>query len=131
MTAPAWERVDPFELPDWLGTDDVTWSARAALGRPTVPGVLHSDRGADELRCDLLAADVAAPAPVVDEATRTRVHVAWRDGQVELLSCAGRLTLAVPGTSHDADLVLEAIGRFANAVGALAGHYGVRLRAGH
>ena len=23
--------VDPFDLPDWLGTDEVTWSADAGL----------------------------------------------------------------------------------------------------
>ncbi|GAB3867264.1 hypothetical protein GCM10028801_40940 [Nocardioides maradonensis] len=126
-----WERVDPFELPDWLGDDDVTWSAECALGRPTVPGVLRSDTGSGELACDFLAADVACPAPLVDEATRTRIHQAWRDGQVELLSDGERLTLGVPGTAQDAGLVLEAIGRFANAVGTSPAHYGVRLRAGH
>lgn len=131
MTPRSWERVDPFELPDWLGTDDVTWSAQCALGKPLVPGVLRSDTGESELACDLLAADVACPAPCVDEPTRTRIHQAWRDGQVELLAGDGRLTLGVPGTAQDADLTLEAIGRLAQAVGALPGHYGVRLRAGH
>lgn len=126
-----WSRIDPFELPDWLGTDEVTWTASCALGKPMVPGVLHSDSGADEIICDLVAADIACPAPTVDEATRTRVHQAWRDGQVELLTCGGRLTLAVPGTAQDADLVLEAIGRLAQAVGARPARYGVRLRAGH
>ncbi|HJQ06307.1 MAG TPA: hypothetical protein VJ872_12720 [Nocardioides sp.] len=126
-----WESVDPFELPDWLGADDVTWSAECALGRPTVPGVLRSDDGSGELACDFLAADVACPAPLVDEPTRTRIHQAWRDGQVELLSDGERLTLGVPGTAQDAGLVLEAIGRFAHAVGTSPAHYGVRLRAGH
>lgn len=131
MTCRVFTPVDAFELPDWLGTDEVTWSASCALGRPTVPGVLHSDSGDDELVCDFVAADIACPAPIVDDLTRTRVHQAWRDGQVELLSCEGRLTLAVPGTAQDADLVLEAIGRLAQAVGAHPARYGVRLRAGH
>lgn len=131
MTARSWEPVDPFELPEWLGTDDVTWSALCALGKPRVPGVLRSDTGSGELTCDLLAADVACPAPSVDEPTRTRIHQAWRDGQVELLAEEGRLTLGVPGTAQDADLVLEAIGRLAQAVGASPAHFGVRLRAGH
>ena len=131
MTLRSWDQVDPFELPEWLGTDEVTWSATCALGRPTVPGVLRSDAGSGELLCDLLAADVACPEPSVDDTTRTRIHQAWRDGQVALLERDGRLTLAMPGTAQDADLVLEAIGRFARAVGTSPGHYGVRLRAGH
>ena len=126
-----WDRVDPFELPDWLGNNDVTWSAQCALGRSTVQGILTSDSGSGELACDVLGADVACPAPLVDEATRTRIHQAWRDGQIELLSGGGRLTIGVPGTTQDAVLVLEAIGRFAHAVGASPAHYGVRLRAGH
>ncbi len=40
----------------------------------------------------------------------------------------GRLTLAVPGTSFSADLVLEALGRFAKSVGAPAGQYLAALR---
>jgi len=123
--------VDPFDLPDWLGTDEVTWSAECALGRATVPGHLRSDAGTGEVACDLLAADVACPAPTVDEHIRTSIHQAWRDGQIALVTRGGRLTLAMPGVGQDADLVLEAIGRLALAVGARPGRYGVRLRAGH
>lgn len=130
MTPCTWDPVDPFELPEWLGTDEVTWSARCGLGRPTVPGTLVSDTRAAELPCDLLAADVACPAPTVDNPTRTRIHQAWRDGQVELLSSAGRLVVAVPGTAQDADLVLEAVARLARAVGAEPARFAVRLRAG-
>ena len=131
MPQRSWQEADPFALPEWLGTDEVTWSAQCALGRPTVPGLLRSDAGSGELACDLLAADVACPMPCVDDHTRTLIHLAWRDGQVQLLRAEDRLTLAVPGTSQDADLVLEAIGRFAHAVGADPEQYGVRLRAGH
>ena len=49
---------------------------------------------------------------------RTRAHLAWRHGQILLLECEDRLTLAVPGTSFTADLCLDAIGRLAKAVGA-------------
>ncbi|GAB2978055.1 hypothetical protein [Nocardioides montaniterrae] len=131
MTCRVFTSVDPFELPDWLGTDEVTWSASCALGAPTVPGLLRSDTHDAEIVCDLVSADIACPAPIVDDATRIRVHQAWRDGQVELLMCEDRLTLAVPGTAQDADLILEAIGRLASAVGARPSRYGVRLRAGH
>ena len=38
--------------------------------------------------CDLLAVDEAYPEPVVDDATRLRVHQAWRHGQVVIGSVA-------------------------------------------
>ena len=55
--------------------------------------------------CDLLAVDDAYPQPVADDDIRTRAHLAWRHGQILLLACEDRLTLAVPGTSFTADLV--------------------------
>jgi len=44
------------------------------------------------------------------------------------LEYGGRLTLAVPGTDFTADHVLEALERFAKAVGAPPGRYLAALR---
>jgi hypothetical protein len=61
---------------------------------------------------------------------RHDAHQAWRYGQVLLVSVDDRLTLAVPGTRFDADLVLDAMSRLAKAVGASPEHYTVLLRIG-
>lgn len=123
-----WTAVDPFELPEWLGVDPVTWSAVGPLSAGIVPGVLSSDRDGAELPCDLLAADVAVPAPVVDEPTRVRVHETWRRGEAHLLAREGRLTLGAPGVDFGAPRVLDAVARLARAVGAPPDHFAVRLR---
>jgi hypothetical protein len=70
--------------------------------------------------------DDAYPAPVAPDVLRVRVHQLWRHGEVLLLSDAGRVVLALPGSRLDAETVLEAVGRLARAVGATGG-YGVRL----
>ena len=128
--------IDPFDLPEWLGTRDVVWRADAGLrtghhvrGRLTT----GDDAGeAGEIVCDLLAVDEAYPEPVVDDATRLRVHQAWRHGQVVVGSLGTadgpRMVLAVPGTGFGPDLVLDALGRLARAVGAQAGRYAALLR---
>jgi hypothetical protein len=122
--------VDPFDLPEWLGQADVTWTAEAGLRSGyAVPGHLGAD-GEDPLPCDLLALDVAYPVPVAADSVRHDAHQAWRHGQVLLVRADGRLTLAVPGTGFTADLVLDALGRLAKAVGASEDHYSVRLRIG-
>lgn len=128
MTAPL-EDLDPFDLPDWLGEGRVTWAAAAGLRRGhRVPGQLAG--GGQELPCDLLAVDEAHPAPVTDDATRTRAHLAWRHGQILLLGEHGRVVLAVPGTGFTADLALDALGRLAKAVGASPDNYVALLRIG-
>jgi hypothetical protein len=127
---PALTAVDPFDLPEWLGEADVTWTAEAGLRSGyAVPGHLGAD-GHDALPCDLLALDVAYPVPVATDRIRHDAHQAWRYGQVLLVDADGRLTLAVPGTGFTADLVLDALGRLAKAVGASEDHYSVRLRIG-
>lgn len=123
-----WAEVDAFDLPEWLGTEEVTWSAAGRLAGGILPGVLRSDSSVAEIGCDLLAADVAHPAPVVDESTRVRVHEAWRRGQLHLVTHDGRLTLAAPGTDFTAPRVLDTVGRLAKAVGAPPDHFSVRLR---
>ncbi len=122
--------VDPFDLPEWLGEEDVTWAAESGLRTGyAVPGVLTSN-GHDPLPCDLLAVDEAFPLAVADEKVRHDAHQAWRHGQVLLVNVGDRLTLAVPGTRFDADRVLDALARLAKAVGASAEHYTVLLRIG-
>jgi hypothetical protein len=121
------EELDPFDLPDWVGEEDVAWAADRGLSGHLVAGRLSSSN-AEELPFDLLAVDQAYPAPVVDEATRTAVHQAWRHGQVLLLTRDGRATVAVPGTSFVADRVLEALTRVARAVGADPARWSVGLK---
>ena len=142
--------IDPFDLPEWLGTRDVVWRADSGLrtghlvrgrlgpGRDAGHDSGH-DSGDDaaeesEVACDLLAVDEAYPEPVVDDATRLRVHQAWRHGQVVIGSVdtadGARMVLAVPGTRLGPDLVLEALGRLARAVGAHAESYAALLRLG-
>ena len=54
-----WEALDPFELPETLGTEEVVWEAVDAIASgPVVRGLLEA--GADTtLACDLLAVDEA------------------------------------------------------------------------
>jgi hypothetical protein len=125
----SYDEVDPFDLPDWLGVEQVTWAAVVGLGSGhLVEGALTAD-GREPLGCDLLAVDDAYPAPVAPEAMRVRVHQLWRHGEVLLLTDAGRLVLALPGSRLDAETVLEAVGRLAHAVGSTEG-FGVRLQVG-
>ena len=119
--------VDPFDLPDWLGTSEVTWTATTSVrGAAHIEGTLGGDGG--DLACDLLAADQAYPEPLLDDAWRRQAHQAWTHGQVLLVEYDGRLTLAVPGTAYSADGVLETVGRLAKAVGVRPGRFAVTLR---
>ncbi|MDZ5662072.1 hypothetical protein HN031_16190 [Nocardioides sp. zg-1308] len=129
--------LDPFDLPEWLGTSDVVWRAEAGLrsghlvrGRLTSEDPGGAGGAAQELACDLLAVDEAYPEPVVDDASRLRVHQAWRHDQVVIGEVDARLVLAVPGTRFDPELVLDALGRLARAVGAHAERYAALLRLG-
>jgi hypothetical protein len=125
--------IDPFDLPEWLGTGDVVWRADEGLQTGhLVRGRLAADpaESSHEIVCDLLAVDEAYPAPVVDDATRLRVHQAWRHGQVVIGEHGARMVLAVPGTRFGPELVLDALGRLARAVGARAERYAVLLRLG-
>ena len=127
MTSAA--ELDPFDLPEWLGEGPVSWASDAGLTGHRVPGRLTGDAG-QALGCDLLAVDEAYPAPVVDEPTRTRVHQAWRHGQVLLLSLDDRAAVAAPGTEWTADRVLDALTRVARAVAADPARWSVQLGLG-
>ena len=119
--------VDPFDLPEWLGTGEVTWTAADSVrSGALVRGELAGD--GRTLGCDLLAADQAYPRPVLDEDWRQQVHQAWTYGQVLVVEYDGRLTLAVPGTGFTADSALEAIARLAKAVGVAPGRFLAALR---
>lgn len=119
--------VDPFDLPEWLGTEQVTWVARSSVHEGhRVEGELTTAR--DGLGCDLLAVDQAFPQAVVSEDWRQAAHQAWTHGQVLLIEYDGRLTLAVPGTGFTADRVLETIGRLAKAVGVKPSQFTATLR---
>jgi hypothetical protein len=123
--------VDAFELPDWLGTSQVTWAAETSVrGAQHIEGSLSATdaSGAERLACDLLAADVAYPQPILADEWRRQAHQAWEYGQVLLVTYDGRLTLAVPGTAYSADGVLETIGRLAKALGVTPGRFVVCLR---
>ena len=123
--------ADPFDLPSWLAEGAVVWSAeRTSRGVPRAVGALRplSEAGApldagasDGLACDLLAVDVAHPRALVGEQWRARAHADWARGEVLLLDGGEgdreRLVLACPAYAFDADLVLEALGRLARAVG--------------
>ena len=121
-------QLDPFDLPEWLGEEEVTWSSESSLRTGhRVAGQLVGTMG-EQFPCDLLAVDEAYPAPTVDEDTRTRAHQAWRHGQILLVRGDDRLTLALPGTSFSADRVLDALARLARSVGAPPARWAVRLR---
>ncbi|WP_426244574.1 hypothetical protein [Nocardioides sp. LHG3406-4] len=132
MSPPPIVLVDPFDLPDWLGTGEVTWSADAGLRTGHhVRGILTSpDDDHHPLACDLLAVDEAYPAPVTCDRSRAAAHQAWQHGQVLIGRYDDRLVLAVPGTAFGADLVLDTVSRLAKAVGAAPERFAAHLRIG-
>ncbi len=120
--------VDPFDLPEWLGEEEVTWTPASGVRRQQrVAGTLTGE-GTEELACDLLAADAAYPIASVVETDRVAAHRAWHQGQLHLGLQATRLVLLVPGHEFTADLALTAIGRLARSVGADPRRYLVTLR---
>ncbi len=130
MTLPTPEEVDPFDLPDTLGTGEVAWTPHTGLGvGHLVCGELRPSEG-DPVPCDLLAVDQAYPVPVADDHTRAAAHQAWRHGQVYLGRLDGRLTLLVPGTGFDPGLALDALARLARALGASPEDFVAHLRLG-
>ncbi|KRF17188.1 hypothetical protein ASG90_07710 [Nocardioides sp. Soil797] len=130
MSLPPLLQVDAFDLPEWLGTTEVTWHSdrEAPATLHHLHGRLVSDEG--ELACDLLAVDQAFPTPVAGSADRTLVHQAWRNGQVILAEYDGHLALVVPGTGFTADRILATLGRLAKAVGARPEQFVAALRVG-
>lgn len=121
--------VDPFDLPEWLGTAEVTWRAlRTERGGHLILGVL-AGAGA-ELPCNLLAVDQAWPHAVASAEVRERVHLTWRNGEVELVELDGDLTLLTPGAGFSSSRVMVVLERFTRAVGARADRYVAAIRLG-
>lgn len=117
--------AEPFDLPDWIGSGECTWTASDSVGGGRVDGVLT---GAGRLELAVLAADVAYPSAVVAERLRHATHQAWEHGQALLLADGTGYTLAVPGTVLDVDALCEAIRRFAGSVGADTARFTVAVR---
>ena len=127
MTTPDVSSIDPFDLPEWLGTSEVTWVAQSTVrGAAHIRGELAGN--GEAIACDLLAADLAYPEPLLTDIWRRQAHQSWTYGQVLFVEYDGRLTLAVPGTAHSADGVLETVSRLAKAVGVRPEHFTVTLR---
>jgi hypothetical protein len=128
--APSYEETDPFDLPEWLGECDVTWESERGLATGhRVAGALTAP-GHEPVPCDLLAVDDAYPEPVAADPVRVRAHQVWRHGEVLVASDDMRMLLVIPGSRLDIETVLEAIRRFANAVGARPGSYALHVRVG-
>ena len=119
--------VDPFELPEWLGTSQVVWAATTSI-HDTYLVIGELSGAGEQTACDLLAADVAYPQPVLEGQWRSSAHQAWTHAQVSVLEYDGRLTLPVPGTGFTADLVLESLARFAKALGVSSDRFSATLR---
>lgn len=117
--------ADPFDLPDWLGTENVVWRFESRLAEAAyVTGALTAAGNRVHL-LDLLAVDAAYPWRVCPEDHRAAAHQAWHYGEVVLLDVNGRLAAAVPGTQFDANTMCEVLRRVAKAVGAPASNFTV------
>lgn len=118
---------DAFDLPDWVGTETVTWRSLEALDAGhLVRGELRGESGTTH-PLDLLAADVAYPKVVCTDAERHDAQQAWQFGEVILLGVDGRVAAAVPTRRFDANLACEALRRVAKAVGADVARFWVSL----
>jgi hypothetical protein len=109
---------DPFDLPDWTGTEQVCWQSEDPLSDEAwVRGSLTAQ---PDLRhpLDLVAVDEVYPRSATTEELRRRAHQAWSIGEVLLVERNGRVAIAAPGTRFDANAACELLRRFARAVGA-------------
>lgn len=122
--------VDPFDLPEWLATDEVTWHAVSTdRAGHLIHGVLTAGPE-KEWSCNLLAVDQAWPRTVAPTDVRERVHLTWRNGEVELVEIDGALTLLTPGVGFSSGRVMTTLERFTRAVGARAERYVAAIRLG-
>lgn len=111
--------LDPFEVPDWLSGSQVVWEALESVGERTVARgrVRAVDGDAEPMLLDIVAVDAAWPSALCSPTDRRAAHQAWHFGQVVLLDHDGVAALGVPAAVFSADLTLEALRRFAKAVG--------------
>jgi len=118
---------DAFDLPDWLGTDAVTWTSTTKFdGSARVSGQVENAAGLSR-QLDLLAVDAAYPSPVCPEPERRAAHQAWQFGEVLLFEVDGHLAAAAPGTRFDANLACEVVRRVAKSVGAPSNNFTVSI----
>lgn len=130
MSPLALSTADAFDLPEWLGTGEITWTALSGLRTGHLVSGWLADQTGRQVPCDLLAVDEAYPQVVVADAQRVLAHRAWRHGQSELAFHDERLCVLLPGSRVEADSALEGISRLARAVGADPEHWSVTLRIG-
>jgi hypothetical protein len=111
---------DPFDLPDWTGTQPVTWrSDETVTERPRVRGTLRAAADPELVQqLDLLAVDAAYPHQVAPDHIRRETHQAWFLGEALLVEIDSRVAVAAPGSNFDANDACELLRRFARAVGA-------------
>ncbi|WP_235735997.1 hypothetical protein [Nocardioides alcanivorans] len=122
--------VDPFDLPEWLGTSEVTWRAlRTERGGHLIHGELSAPE-VEPLACNLLAIDQAWPHALAEAEVRERVHLTWHNGEVDLMEVDGELTLVSPGSAFSSARVMLILERLARAVGAHPDHYVAAIRLG-
>jgi hypothetical protein len=121
--------LDPFDVPDWLASSMVVWEAIESVAERTVArGQLRAvDTDEEPMRLDLVAVDAAWPTAPCSPGDRREAHQAWHYGQVVLLDHEGVAALGVPTAVFSADLALEALRRFAKAVGSDPWRYAARL----
>ena len=120
--------VDAFDLPDWLGTSEVAWTARSSVrGAARVEGVPERRGGGAGVRPAGRRPGLPGAAARGRLATSRRTR-RGRTARSLLVEYDGRLTLAVPGTAYSADGALETVGRLAKAVGVAPGRFVVTLR---
>ena len=62
---------------------------RADVGARGVPDRGPAQRRGEEIDCDLLAADLAYPEPLLQGALRRQAHQSWTHGQVLLVEYDG------------------------------------------
>lgn len=118
---------DAFEMPDWVGTEPVTWRSLEALDvGPLITGELRGESGSTQA-LDLLAADVAYPMVMCSETERHDAQQAWQFGEIIMLGIDDRVAAVVPTRRFDANLACEALRRVAKAVGADVSSFWVSL----
>ena len=114
---------DAFDLPDWLGTEPVSWRCSSPLDSgPYVRGELTAADGRRQ-ELNLIAVDAAFPVPVCPEPQRRAVHRAWQYGEVVLLEVNDCMSAGVPGRRFDANLACETLRRLAKSVAAKDGAF--------
>lgn len=127
---PSYTEQDPFDLPEWLGEQEVVWRSENDLRKAhRVVGALAAP-GHEPFGCDLLAVDDAYPQPVAADDLRVRAHQLWQHGQVLVTRDDDRMLLIVPGSRIKTDTAIQSIGRLARAVGARPGTWSVLIRVG-